>query len=61
MAQPSFLSFGDRPTRTDTKWFRWTRILGKVQNTLTSPDAANNPKRNDSLWAIKQKILRALQ
>lgn len=60
MAQPSFLSFGSTPTRTDTKWFRWTRILGRVQNNLASPNAANNPRRNDSLRDIKLKINRAL-
>lgn len=40
---------------------RWAKILGKIQNNLASPSAANNPKRNDSLHQIKMKILRALQ
>jgi len=60
MAQPSFLSKGDQPRRTDTRWFEWTRILGQYQN-LPGADPANNPKRTDSLRQIMLKVLKAVQ
>jgi hypothetical protein len=62
MAQPAFLSGGSTPNRKDTRWLRWCRMLGDRQNRLgSSADAANNPRKSDSLWQLKQKLLKSLQ
>jgi len=60
MPEPSFLSFGDEPQRQDTDWTAAVRWLGRVQNSVASPDPANNPKRTDSFWRVLYKIARAL-
>jgi len=62
MAEPSFLSGGATPDRKDSKWLRWCRMLGTRQNQLGSgANAANNPQLSDTLWQLKQKLLKALQ
>lgn len=59
MAQPTFVTSGDTPRRTDTTWFRWLRILSQYQNRVGAI-AANNPSRLDTLRIFKQKVLYAL-
>lgn len=59
MAQPAFLTSGDAPQRRDTKWFRWVRILSRLQN-APGASAANNPKRTDTLRTLKEKVLSAI-
>lgn len=58
MAEPAFLSGGDTPRRTDTRWTEAVRWLGQLQN-MAGADAANNPRRTDSFRDILYKIARA--
>lgn len=59
MSEPAFLNGGDTPRRTDTRWFRWLRILSQYQNRAGAlPE--NNPSRLDTIRQIKQKVLYAL-
>jgi hypothetical protein len=60
MAEPSFMGGGDTQRRTDSRWLRWCRFLGKLQNRPGS-DPANNPRRMDSLRTLMEKALKALQ
>lgn len=60
MSQPAFLTSGDSPQRRDTKWFRWLRILGRLQNTAGA-NPANNPSRLDTLRQLKYKVLKAVR
>jgi hypothetical protein len=59
MAQPAFLSDGSTPRRTDAKWVRWTKILGKYQDAVGALPA-NNPARGDGIRVVKQKVLCSL-
>lgn len=58
MPQPSFLSKGDTPQRTDTKWTEAVRWLGQLQN-QAGADPANDPRRTDSYRNVLYKIARA--
>lgn len=57
--EPSFLSWGDEPHRTDTAWTEAVRWLGRIQNEAGS-DPENNPRRTDTFNRILFKIARAL-
>lgn len=59
MAEPSFLGDGDDPRRSDTKWLRWTKMLGEYQN-RSGALSANNPRRSDGIRVVKQKLLCAI-
>lgn len=59
MAEPRFLSDGTTPNRNDSKWLVWARILGHYQN-QAGADARNNPHREDTLWQLKTKVLKAI-
>jgi len=57
--QPTYWSTGTTPLATDTRRNIVEKILGAVQNNLTAPDAANNPKQTDPLWILEKKLTRA--
>lgn len=60
MPEPSFLGDADDPRRSDTKWLRWTKMLGQYQNRPgTLPE--NNPRRSDGIRVVKQKLLNSIQ
>lgn len=59
MAQPAFLSNGTTPLATDTKWFLWVRILGKVQNEAGALPH-NDPKPTDTIRMLRLKLDRSL-
>lgn len=60
MAQPTFLTSGDSPKRSDTLWFRWVRILSQYQN-RAGADPANNASRLDTIRQLKYKVLKAVR
>jgi hypothetical protein len=59
MPEPSFLGDADDPRRSDTKWLRWTKMLGQYQN-RSGALVANNPRRSDGIRVVKQKLLHAI-
>lgn len=59
MAEPVFLGDLDVPRRSDTKWLRWTKMLGQYQN-RSGALSANNPRRSDGIRVVKQKLLNAI-
>lgn len=59
MPEPSFLSGGDTPRRTDTRWTEAVRWLGTLQNEAGA-DPANNPSRTDSYNTVLRKIAAAI-
>lgn len=60
MSQPSYYSSGTTPKPGDTRLVRWTKILGWWQN-LDGADAANDPKRGDTLRRIMEKLAKAVK
>lgn len=59
MSQPSFLSDGTTPRVTDTKQRVLTKWLGALQNRAGAL-AANDPRPDDTIWKLKQKIDKSL-
>lgn len=50
---------GSSPSRTDTRWVRWAKILTHYQN-QTGSDSRNNLQRGNPLRLLKLKVLRAI-
>lgn len=59
MSEPSFLSEGTTPRLTDTKQRVLTKWLGVLQNRAGAL-ASNNPRPDDTIYKLKQKIDKAL-
>lgn len=57
--EPSFISDGATPRRTDSRWFRWLKILGVIQNEAGA-DPDNNPRRSDTIRMLQEKVNKAL-
>lgn len=59
MAEPAWLVGGNTPHVSDSKWFVWARILGQAWD-LWSTDVSLKPKRSDTVWDLKEKVLKVL-
>lgn len=59
MAQPTWLTGTSTPHKSDTEWFRWVRILAGFRNEGLGT-ADEDPKRGDTVWVLKQKVLKCL-
>jgi hypothetical protein len=59
MAQPTFLDT-NLPRRGDTRWLRWAKALGRLQDRPGSKPA-NNPLRGDTIYVLKKKLLNAVR
>lgn len=59
MAQPWYYAEGTGQRFSDTRLRVWTKILGAIQSQAGS-DSTNDPKPEDTLRRIKQKINKAL-
>lgn len=59
MAAKSFYASGTTPRRSDSQRVLWLKLLVAVQNAKASPDAANDPKRNDPPYRLKFKLTKA--
>ena len=58
MSQPTYIGSGTTPKMGDTKLILLTKILGAIQNNGGS-SSANDPKRSDTVYRLRRKIVRA--
>ena len=56
MAQPTWLSDGTTPRRTDTRRIITAKWLGALQNMLGTTFAANDPHPHDTWRVLLEKI-----
>lgn len=60
MATPAtFIGSGTVPQSTDSMRMLWVKKLATIQGSLPSPNARNNPSRNDTIRRLKFKADRA--
>lgn len=60
MAQPTWIGSGTVPKNADTRRILLAKKVGAAQNVAgASAQAANHPKRKDTLYRLRWKLVKA--